>query len=122
MSQKCKVTRADSVLPSIFQSHQVVSNTNAIQQTFTNSGTTGMITSKHLVTDTSLYEESKRFSNFMETSKTYVVLALLPSYLERSSLIYMVEDLIKSNHPESGFYLHNHDELIKNLIALDEVM
>jgi alpha-galactosidase len=37
---------------SIFQSHQVVSNTNAIQQTFTNSGTTGMITSKHLVTDT----------------------------------------------------------------------
>jgi hypothetical protein len=33
----------------------------------------------------------------------------------------MVEDLIKcSNHPESGFYLHNHDELIKNLIALDE--
>jgi hypothetical protein len=35
---------------SIFQSHQVVSNTNAIQQTFS-SGTTGMITSKHLVTD-----------------------------------------------------------------------
>jgi hypothetical protein len=45
----------------------------------------------------------------------------LPSYLERegSSLIYMVKDLIQlSTHPESGFYLHNHDELIKNLIRL----
>ena len=108
-----------------FKSHQVVSNTNAIQQTFTSSGTTGMITSKHLVTDASLYEESyqKGFSEFYGNIEDYVILALLPSYLERegSSLIYMVEDLIKcSNHPESGFYLHNHDELIKNLIALDQ--
>ena len=108
-----------------FKSHQVVSNTNPIQQTFTSSGTTGMITSKHLVTDTSLYEESyqKGFSEFYGNIEDYVILALLPSYLERegSSLIYMVEDLIKcSNHPESGFYLHNHDELIKNLIALDQ--
>ena len=108
-----------------FKSHQVVSNTNAIQQTFTSSGTTGMITSKHLVTDTSLYEESYRkgFSQFYGNIEDYVVLALLPSYLERegSSLIYMVEDLIKlSNHDQSGFYLHNHDELIRNLIALDQ--
>lgn len=33
----------------------------------------------------------------------------------------MVEDLITlSNHPESGFYLHNHDELIAKLTALDQ--
>ena len=33
----------------------------------------------------------------------------------------MVEDLIQlSNQPESGFYLHNHDDLIKKLTALDE--
>jgi hypothetical protein len=33
----------------------------------------------------------------------------------------MVKDLIQlSTHPESGFYLHNHDELIKNLIRFDE--
>lgn len=52
----------------------------------------------------------------------YVVLALLPSYLERngSSLIYMVEDLIKqSNQPESGFYLNNLTELIQQLKLLD---
>ena len=51
-----------------------------------------------------------------------VVLALLPSYLERdgSSLVYMVEDLIaKSNQPESGFYLNNHDDLYKVLLKLE---
>ncbi|PRZ26487.1 LuxE/PaaK family acyltransferase [Flavobacterium granuli] len=108
-----------------FKSHAVVSNTNAIEETFTSSGTTGMITSKHLVTDASIYEESYRkgFSQFYGNIEDYVVLALLPSYLERegSSLIYMVEDLIQlSNQPESGFYLHNHDELIKKLIELDQ--
>jgi phenylacetate-coenzyme A ligase PaaK-like adenylate-forming protein len=108
-----------------FKSHQVVSNSNVIQATFTSSGTTGTNTSKHLVTDTSIYEESYRngFSQFYGNIEDYVVLALLPSYLERegSSLIYMVQDLIQlSNHSDSGFYLHNHDELIQKLIELDQ--
>jgi phenylacetate-coenzyme A ligase PaaK-like adenylate-forming protein len=108
-----------------FKSHKVVSNKNSIQQTFTSSGTTGMTTSKHFVTDSSLYEESYRkgFSQFYGNIEDYVVLALLPSYLERegSSLIYMVEDLIKmTNNSESGFYLHNHDELIEKLMRLDD--
>ena len=108
-----------------FKSHEVLSNTNEIQETFTSSGTTGMITSKHLVTDVTLYEESYRkgFSEFYGNIEDYVVLALLPSYLERegSSLIYMVKDLIElSNHPESGFYLNNHDELITQLITLEK--
>jgi len=102
-----------------FKSHDVVSNNDAVQVTFTSSGTTGMITSRHLVTDVTLYEESYRkgFSEFYGNIEDYVVLALLPSYLERdgSSLIYMVDDLIKqSNQPESGFYLHNHGELTQN--------
>jgi phenylacetate-coenzyme A ligase PaaK-like adenylate-forming protein len=108
-----------------FKSHEVISNTHEIQETFTSSGTTGMITSKHLVTDVTLYEESYRkgFSEFYGNIEDYVVLALLPSYLERegSSLIYMVKDLIElSNHPESGFYLNNHDELITQLITLEK--
>lgn len=107
-----------------FKSHKVVSNENPIQETFTSSGTTGMTTSKHFVTDVSLYEESYRkgFSQFYGNIEDYVALALLPSYLERegSSLIYMVEDLIQmTNNPESGFYLHNHEELIEKLIRLD---
>ena len=107
-----------------FKTHAVVSNNDPIQETFTSSGTTGIITSKHHVTDVSLYEESYRkgFAQFYGNIEDYVVLALLPSYLERegSSLIYMVKDLIElSNNAESGFYLHNHEELIEKLVSLD---
>ncbi len=107
-----------------FKSHNVVSNTDAVVQTFTSSGTTGAATSRHHVTDVSLYEESyrKAFAQFYGNIEDYVVLALLPSYLERegSSLIYMVEDLIKlSNNNESGFYLYNQKELALKLKDLD---
>ncbi|GGA79775.1 acyltransferase [Flavobacterium palustre] len=124
--QKVKSLQQIPFLPiQFFKSHTVVSNNNPIETTFTSSGTTGMITSKHLVTDVTLYEESYRkgFAEFYGNIENYVILALLPSYLERegSSLIYMVEDLIQlSNHPESGFYLHNHEDLIKKLIELDQ--
>jgi len=107
-----------------FKSHEVISGTAAIQTTFTSSGTTGMITSKHHVTDLSFYEESFRttFRQFYGNIEDYVVLALLPSYLERegSSLIYMANDLIEaSNQPESGFYLNNYQELIQTLTRSD---
>ena len=124
--QKVKSIHQIPFLPiQFFKSHSVVSNTNPIQATFTSSGTTGMSTSKHLVTDVSIYEESYRkgFSQFYGNIEDYVVLALLPSYLERegSSLIHMVDDLIQlSNQPESGFYLHNYDELIEKLMQLDQ--
>lgn len=124
--QKVKTIQQIPFLPiQFFKSHEVVSNSNPIQTTFTSSGTTGMVTSKHLVTDVSIYEESYRkgFSQFYGNIEDYVVLALLPSYLERegSSLIHMVDDLIQlSNHPESGFYLHNYDELIEKIIQLDQ--
>ena len=124
--QKVKSIEQIPFLPiQFFKSHSVVSTTNPIQTTFTSSGTTGMITSKHLVTDVSIYEESYRkgFSQFYGNIEDYAILALLPSYLERegSSLIHMVDDLIQlSNHPESGFYLHNYDELIAKLLQLDQ--
>jgi hypothetical protein len=107
-----------------FKTNEILSSQNPIQETFTSSGTTGTITSKHLVTDVSLYEQSfrKAFSQFYGNIEDYVVLALLPSYLERegSSLIYMVHDLIEeSNSPDSGFYLNNYDSLIQKLIQLD---
>ncbi|MFD2601713.1 LuxE/PaaK family acyltransferase [Flavobacterium suzhouense] len=107
-----------------FKSHEVLSSTDPVQETFTSSGTTGMITSRHLVTDLNYYEQSFRqaFSQFYGNIEDYAVLALLPSYLERtgSSLIYMVEDLIEgSNNPDSGFYLNNYDELITKLTTLD---
>ena len=124
--QKVKSLEQIPFLPiQFFKSHTVVSTENPVQETFTSSGTTGMATSKHFVSDVSLYEESYRkgFSQFYGNIQDYVILALLPSYLERegSSLIYMVEDLtIRTNNPESGFYLHNHEELIEKLTRLDQ--
>lgn len=108
-----------------FKTHDVVSSTDTVKEIFTSSGTTGMTTSRHLVTDLNYYEQSFRlaFSQFYGNIEDYAVLALLPSYLERegSSLIYMVEDLIQgSNNPDSGFYLHNYDELITKLTTLDD--
>jgi phenylacetate-coenzyme A ligase PaaK-like adenylate-forming protein len=127
--QKVKSLEQIPFLPiQFFKSHKVVTNdpgtSGLIQKTFTSSGTTGMITSNHFVTDITLYEESYRkgFSQFYGNIENYTVLALLPSYLERegSSLIYMVDDLIQmTNNPESGFFLYNHHELIEKLIRLD---
>jgi phenylacetate-coenzyme A ligase PaaK-like adenylate-forming protein len=124
--QKVKSIQQIPFLPiQFFKSHAIVSSTNPVQTTFTSSGTTGMITSKHLVTDVSIYEESYRkgFSQFYGNIEDYVILALLPSYLERegSSLIHMVDDLIQlSKQVESGFYLHNYEALIAKLIQLDQ--
>ncbi|WP_053973894.1 acyltransferase [Polaribacter dokdonensis] len=108
-----------------FKTRKVLSSTQEIEEEFTSSGTTGSITSKHLVTDITLYEESylRGFHHFYGDIKDYVVLALLPNYLERkgSSLVYMVNDLIqKTQNSESGFYLNNLDELAQKLIKLDK--
>lgn len=108
-----------------FKSHSILSSEAPVEITFTSSGTTGSTTSRHLVTDLSLYEESflKTFEIFYGDPEELVILALLPSYLERqgSSLIYMAKALIKkSKQPESGFYLHNLDELQQKLTALDK--
>lgn len=124
--QKVKSLEKIPFLPiSFFKSHDVVTDKHSVQQIFTSSGTTGMATSRHLVTDVALYEESYRraFAQFYGNIEDYAVLALLPSYLERegSSLIYMVDDLIKqSNNPDSGFYLYNRDELAAKVTMLDQ--
>ncbi|GIM51306.1 acyltransferase [Capnocytophaga cynodegmi] len=108
-----------------FKSKRIFCGNNTEQQIFTSSGTTGSSTSKHFVKDISVYEKSfrKGFELFYGKPSEYVILALLPSYLERSgsSLIYMVEDLIKkSNNTNSGFYLYELDNLAEILDDLDK--
>ena len=106
-----------------FKEHQVLRSKQKTEIVFSSSGTTGMERSQHLVSDLSIYEESYRkgFEYFYGSISDYVVLALLPSYMERegSSLIYMAEDLIRiSKHPESGFYLNEQKELVQMLEKL----
>ena len=74
--------------------------------------------------DLSIYEQSFQtgFERVYGPPEQWAILALLPSYLERegSSLIYMMNRLIeRSGHPASGFYLHNHRELLQELDRLE---
>ena len=73
------------------------------------------------------YEESiksfeKGFEYFYGKIEDYVLLALLPSYLERSnsSLVFMANHLIKkTKRAESGFYLNDWDALRNKLNQLE---
>lgn len=83
---------------------------------FESSGTTADVVSKHWVSDLSLYEQSFNhcFNLFYGDPSEYCIIGLLPSYLERShsSLVYMVDHLIKrSGHSSSGFYLNEFEKL-----------
>ena len=107
-----------------FKTEKVYCGHTTPQQIFTSSGTTGAQTSRHYVKELSLYEQSfrKGFEHFYGNVEDYVVLALLPLYLERtgSSLITMVADLIeRSGSQYSGFYLNEYDLLAERLQMLD---
>lgn len=106
-----------------FKTQQVITEGMEAEIVFSSSGTTGMVTSKHRVADLSIYERTFRkiFESFYGPLGDIAVLALLPSYLERSgsSLIYMIDDLMKqSEQPESNYFLYNHQELYDTLVQL----
>lgn len=100
-----------------FKSHNIYCESSSPEITFSSSGTTGMVTSKHSIFKLELYIESfmRGFERVYGSPENFVFLALLPGYLERSgsSLVFMVDYLIKaSSNPLSGFYLYNLDQLI----------
>ena len=99
-----------------FKTHTVIAKEKNAEKVFESSGTTGQVSSKHPVADLSLYERSfeKCFELFYGDVKDYVILALLPSYLERdnSSLVYMAKNLIeRSQQNASGFFLNEFEKL-----------
>lgn len=107
----------------LFKSHQIMSAQNLPEIVFKSSGTTGMDRSQHFVADIQLYEESfmKAFELFYGPVQDFVILALLPSYVENgdSSLVYMADQLIQlSQQKESGFYLNNYDKLTEQIQLL----
>lgn len=106
-----------------FKTQKIIANGRSAQLQFTSSGTTSEQTSTHYVADKMLYEESflRGFEYFAGKPSQFVILALLPSYLERknSSLVYMINHLIdQSKHPDSGFYLYNYDSFAEKLNEL----
>jgi acyl-CoA synthetase (AMP-forming)/AMP-acid ligase II len=107
-----------------FKTHTVTCGTFTPELIFESSGTTRTVNSRHLVKEAALYERSflAGFERSYGPVSDFVVLGLLPSYLERqhSSLVYMVQDMVKrSRHAASGFYLYEHDKLADRLRELE---
>jgi hypothetical protein len=107
-----------------FKSHTVVCGQFEPELIFESSGTTQTVNSRHLVKHAAIYTRSfmTAFEQFYGPVSDYVVVGLLPSYLERqhSSLVRMVQEMtIRSGRTESGFYLYEHDKLFRQLQALE---
>ncbi len=109
---------------SFFKSHEIKSTDFIAELIFESSGTTGSTNSKHFIKNKEWYTEvfTTIFEKFYGLTQDWCIIGLLPSYLERnnSSLVFMVNALIeKSNHPKSGFYLNEHEQLFKTLNELE---
>lgn len=104
-----------------FKSHVIKTGEWNHQTYFSSSGTTQLNTSKHFIRDSNAYSLNalSGFEQFYGSVEQYLIIALLPSYLERSdsSLIFMINNFInKSKYPESGFFLNEYgtiERLIK---------
>ncbi len=111
-------------LPISFFKSRRIADSRQEQQVFASSGTTGQQRSRHYVADTKLYERSFRagFENVFGPIDEIALIALLPSYQEnsQSSLLYMVDDLIKKSVGNGSRYVKDFKALDSTLVALNE--
>lgn len=108
-----------------FKTHKVQTTSFEPSFYFESSGTTQTIQSRHYIKDLGIYRKSfiEGFRIFYGEPSEWVIIGLLPSYLERqnSSLVMMVDDLIRlSGKSSSGFYLDEHDRLAGILNQLEQ--
>ena len=108
---------------SFFKTKKILSTDN-FEKVFYSSGTTTNSRSKHFISSLKLYQKSfiNNFKLNYSDITQYRILALLPNYYDNkdSSLIYMIEKLIKlSKSKESGFFLDDYVNLSRKLIELD---
>ena len=118
-----EITKIPFLPISFFKTKKILS-VDKFEKVFYSSGTTTNSRSKHFISNLKLYEESfiKNFKNNYGELNKYTIIALLPNYYENesSSLIYMVEKLIKlTKSNESGFFLDDYTNLSKKLNQLD---
>jgi len=118
-----EITKIPFLPISFFKTKKILS-VDKFEKVFYSSGTTTNSRSKHFISDLKLYEESfiKNFKNNYGELNKYTIIALLPNYYENesSSLIYMVEKLIKlTKSNESGFFLDDYTNISKKLNQLD---
>jgi Acyl-protein synthetase, LuxE len=115
-----QVTRFEEIpfLPiRFFKEYDVVSEAIPTEPlVFLSSGTSEQGRSKHVVTRPALYEQSysRGFEAYFVSPKDWVILALLPNYLEQGSsgLVYMMDGLIQqTEHELSGFVLNEMEQI-----------
>jgi hypothetical protein len=99
-----------------FKGQTIQSDTWAPETVFLSSSTTGQTPSQHLVRNLDWYLQNTRrgFTEFYGDPSDWCVLALLPSYLERSgsSLVAMADYFIRlSKYSDSGFFLNDFQQL-----------
>src|SRR5690606_6415426 len=92
---------------------------------FSSSGTPDSVASQHHVAELAWYERRlrSRLQRFYAAVEDMAIVALLPSYLQRSGapLINMVDDLIaQGEHPAAATLLYNHEDLYQQLLALQQ--
>jgi len=107
---------------SLFKTHQLQTGSWDPEIIFTSSGTTGATTSHHFVRSIDWYDRLalRTFEATYGPIQDYVVLALLPAYLERtgSSLVHMAQYFMQASAKKaSGFYLDDYDALEAQLMA-----
>lgn len=105
-----------------FRTHRIIDAGHSSALEFHSSGSTSDSRSIHHVVDSQLYETSFKscFQQFFGNPEEYIILALLPSYIERpnSSLVYMVSELIRlSAQPLAGFFSEPNADFLGNLHA-----
>jgi hypothetical protein len=110
---------------SFFKTHTVTTGQWVPTSFFESSTTTGTIPSRHAVFSQADYLQNclHIFEHFYGPINNWCILALLPAYAERqgSSLVLMASQMVKqSHHPQSGFYLYNHQELYHTLQLLEQ--
>jgi len=121
-AKKVKVLQDIPFLPiGFFKTHTVTTGMFEPEIVFESSGTTTGSGSLHHVKDLDFYRKSfvKSFRQFYGDPANWCIMGLLPSYTERenSSLVLMVDELIKAgNHPLSGFYLNENEKLFQAIL------
>ncbi|MFI3331631.1 MAG: acyltransferase [Rikenellaceae bacterium] len=106
----------------LFKTHKIYCSKSEPEIIFTSSNTGGANPSKHYMAHTEIYEKAflRAFEIFYSSPRDVSIYGLLPNYLERegSSLVYMVDSLIKQNkYGRGGFYLDNYQALIEDMAS-----
>ncbi len=109
----------------LFKSHRIITGQWEPEATYSSSGTTGQLISRHAIPSREFYFRhcQRIFEDSYGPLNQFHVFCLLPSYLERtgSSLVAMASHFIAaSNSPVSGFFLNDYDRLVTQLEAVKD--